>query len=75
MTFASLKLLEIGFINEVVSIRVAEGSSVLSYLLDSVVKDLDSSSNAEACFIKLLYILFINKGYKRQLRMDASKVF
>lgn len=74
MTFASLKLLEIGFINEVVSIRVAEGSSVLSYLLDSVVKDLDSSSNAEACFIKL-YILFINKGYKRQLRMDASKVF
>lgn len=75
MTFASLKLLEIGFINEVVSIRVAEGSSVLSYLLDSVVKDLDSSSNAEACFIKLPYILFINKGYKRQLRMDASKVF
>ena len=61
MTFANLELLEIGFINEVVSIRVAEGSSVLDYLLDSVVNDLDSSSNAEACFIKLLYILFIKQ--------------
>lgn len=61
MIFANLELLEIGFINEAVIIRVAEGASVLDYLLDSVVKDLDSSSNAEACFIKLLYILFIKQ--------------
>lgn len=61
MTFASFELLEMAFINEVVSIRVAEGSSVLDYLLNSVRKDLDSSSDAEACFIKLLYILFIKQ--------------
>lgn len=61
MTFASLELFEMAFINEVVSIRVAEGSSVLDYLLNSVIKDLDSSSNAEAFFIKLLYILFIKQ--------------
>lgn len=58
---SSLELLEMAFINEVVSIRVAEGSSVLDYLLNSVRKDLDSSSDAEACFIKLLYILFIKQ--------------
>ena len=61
MTFASFELLEMAFINEVVSIRVAEGSSVLDYLLNSVRKDLDSSSDAEACFIKLLYSLFIKQ--------------
>lgn len=64
MTFASLQLLEMAFINEVVSIRVAERSSVLDYLLNSVIKDLDSSSNAEAGFIKLLYILFIKQRPK-----------
>lgn len=50
-----------GFINEVVRTRVAEGYSVLGYVLDSVVKVLDSSSNAETCVIKLLYALFIKQ--------------
>lgn len=45
-----------GFINEVISSKVAE---MLGDALDSAVKELDSSSNAETCIIKLLYALFI----------------
>ena len=50
-----------GFINEVVRTRVAEGYSVPDYVLDSVVKVLDSSSNSEACVIKLLFALFVKQ--------------
>lgn len=38
-----------GLMNEVVSTKVAEGESVLDHVLDSVEKDLDSSSSAGAC--------------------------
>lgn len=50
-----------GLINEAVSMKLAEGDSVPDYVLDSVEKDLDSSSNAEICFIKLPYALFIKQ--------------
>lgn len=40
------------FINKVVSTEMA-GYNVLDDVLDSVLEDLDSSSNAETCIIKL----------------------
>lgn len=50
-----------GFINKIVSTKVAEKYSVLDDMLDSVVKNLDSSSNAGTCIIKLLYDLFVRQ--------------
>lgn len=61
-----------GFTNKV----VAEKCSVLDDVLNPVVKDLDSSSNAELCIIKLLYGLFVKQGQpKRAVGIDASKGF
>lgn len=43
-----------GFITKVVSTEMAERYNVLDDVLDSVLEDFDSSSNAETCGIKLL---------------------
>lgn len=49
---------------------------MLDDVLNSVVKDLDSSSNAEPCIIKLLYDLFIKQEQQKiAIGMDAFKGF
>ena len=65
-----------GLINEVVCTKVAEEDSGPDYVLDSIEKDRDSSSNAEACLIKLPYALFIKQRPQgTAVGMGASKAF
>lgn len=49
---------------------------MLDDVSNSVVKDLDSSSNAEPCIVKLLYDLFVKQGQQKiAVGIDASKGF
>lgn len=49
---------------------------MLDDVLNSVVKDLDSSSNAEPCIIKFLYDLFVKQGQQKiAVGIDALRVF
>lgn len=58
------------------SARRWQKEKVLDHVLDSVEKDLDSSSNAEACLQKLPSALFIKQNPQgTAVGMDASRAF